>query len=322
MKRFVFIVHPLTPLQRKIMALRCRQWGSLSSGSYKYQEVATLCRFRWGTEIEGSVVSIPLLPEELLKDQQRSLELLHHAVCLARAESGSLDVVGLGALCSVVASRGSELQQRLDIPVTTGNAATAWCIYSHTIELYKEGRVAILGSGSPVGRVLTQMLHSQNIPLIVDTKRAGKKLGIPFGEACNIVPDASLVLGCGPTGPSLDPKFLAPNAVLIDVALPQTLNKSSDHKVYMGEAMSMPRSWHRGFWGPLYHLVSGYGWSTVLACLVEPLALVSSNRTSPYAQGARLHQEDILAFGAESSRLGFRAKRIEHAVAVRMGQTE
>ena len=73
----------------------------------------------------------------------------------------------------------------------------------------------------------------------------------------------------------------------------------------MGEAMSMPKSWRRGFWGPLYHLVSGYGWSTILACLVEPLVLVSFGIQQPFAIGRKLDVENIKEFGKLSTQIGF-----------------
>ncbi|MEC7986353.1 MAG: hypothetical protein VX278_14400 [Myxococcota bacterium] len=317
MKQFIFIVHPLTDQQRKAMALRCQRWSALTSGDYDYSDVGILCRFRLGRDIEGTVVSVPLLPEELLADQQRSLGLIQHAICVANASGQSIDVVGLGSLCSIIGGRGSALQSRLSIPVTTGNAATAWCMYKHTVDLYREGTVAILGSGSPVGRILTGMLHQKGIPIQVDTKRAAKKRNIPYDDISQIAPNASLILGCGPTGPVLDPSILKPNTVIVDVALPQTLTTKSSHTVYMGEAMSMPRQWKRGFWGPLYHMVSGYGWNTVLACLVEPLALVASGRKIPYAQGATLREEDVLAFGDMAEQLGFHPKRILHSQWIR-----
>ena len=47
----------------------------------------------------------------------------------------------------------------------------------------------------------------------------------------------------------------------------------------------MPKRWRRGFWGPIYHVGSGYGFSTVLACLLEPMAILLSGRSMAYAQG-------------------------------------
>ncbi len=69
----------------------------------------------------------------------------------------------------------------------------------------------------------------------------------------------------------------------------------------------MPSGWRRGFWGPIYHLISGYGWNTVLACLVEPLALVHAGREKPFAQGRSLKVEDVREFGRVALDMGFDA---------------
>ena len=312
MKRFLFLVHPLSNPHRTIMALRCRFWKSLVTEEYTQTEISTLCRFRWKDKIEGVVMSIPFLPDEMIDDQERALSLLHRAYRLALAEYGNIDAVGLGSLCSVVASRGVELQKMIPVPVTTGNAATAWCLYAHIQNRSVTEPIAVLGSLSPVGQVLCRLLNQNGYDLRVDKKRAAKKYGWSYGAAEEIVRGASLVVGCGPTGPVVDGSALEPNAEVIDVALPGSIRGSVHNKVYQGEGMSMPSSWKRGFWGPLYHMVSGYGWNTVLACLIEPLIVVSLNRKEGLALGSRIDPQAVLDFGSEADRLGFTPKLIIH----------
>ena len=72
--------------------------------------------------------------------------------------------------------------------------------------------------------------------------------------------------------------------------------------------MSMPNNWNRGFWGPIYHLVSGYGWSTVLACLLEPLMVLAQSDGQPLAQGRVIQPEAVLRFGQMATELGFCVK--------------
>ena len=294
------------------MALRCHFWTSLKSGEYGPSEISTLCRFRLGDEIEGVVMSIPLLPDELIDNQDRALSFLHRAYRLALAEYGRIDAVGLGSLCSVVASRGVELQKMIPVPVTTGNAATAWCMYVHIQNKKVSGPIVVLGALSPVGQVLCRLLHQEGYTLRVDKKRAAKKYGWAYGPPEEIVKGVSLVIGCGPTGPVMDGSALEANAEVIDVALPSSIRGTTHNMVYQGEGMSMPSSWKRGFWGPLYHLVSGYGWNTVLACLIEPLILVSLERKEGFALGAKIDPQAVLDFGAEATRLGFTPKLIVH----------
>ena len=63
-------------------------------------------------------MSIPLLPDEMIENQERALSLLQRAYRIGLAEYGNIDAVGLGSLCSVVASRGVELQKLIPVPVT------------------------------------------------------------------------------------------------------------------------------------------------------------------------------------------------------------
>lgn len=294
------------------MALRCRFWKSLITETYTESNISTLCRFRWKEDIEGVVMSIPLLPDEMIENQEHALSLLHRAYRIGLAEYGNIDAVGLGSLCSVIASRGVELQKLIPVPVTTGNAATAWCIYAHIQDRMVTDPICVLGSLSPVGQVLCRLLHQAGYQLRVDKKRAAKKYGWNYGTPEEVVRDASLIIGCGPTGPVLDGALLEPNAEVIDVALPGSIRGTVHNMVYQGEGMSMPVSWKRGFWGPLYHLVSGYGWNTVLACVIEPLIVVSLGRTEGLALGSRIDPQAVLDFGSESEQLGFKPKLIVH----------
>ena len=257
-------------------------------------------------------MSIPLLPDEMIENQEHTLSLLHQAYRIGLAKYGNIDAVGLGSLCSVVASRGVELQKLIPVPVTTGNAATAWCIYSHIQQKASSAPIAVLGSLSPVGQVLCRLLHDSGYQVCVDKKRAAKKYGWNHGEAEEAVRGASLVIGCGPTGPVLDGEKLEASAEVIDVAIPGSIEGVVHNMVYQGEGMSMPKSWSRGFWGPLYHLVSGYGWNTVLACLIEPLVVVSLDRKEGLALGSRIDPQSVLDFGLEAERLGFSPKLTVH----------
>ena len=105
MKRFIFIVHPLTAIQRTIMAFRCRLWRGLYTNVYTQKDIAVVSRFHWRNQVEGIVISIPMLPMELVEEQEKALAYMHYAYRLGLAQFGAIDAIGLGALCSVVASR-------------------------------------------------------------------------------------------------------------------------------------------------------------------------------------------------------------------------
>ena len=90
--------------------------------------------------VQGDVVAVPLTPQDLLVDQDRAVRLMHRAVKVAERTGPAVDVVGLGSLCAVVGGRGTALQERLNVPVTTGGAATVWTMFSNAIQVQSASR--------------------------------------------------------------------------------------------------------------------------------------------------------------------------------------
>ena len=131
--RFAFLVHPLMGWHRRFIGVRGAKLGLAAGyrdGSSAW-DIAPLCELELVGVAKGVMMAIPMTPDQLLGDQDRVLQRLFRAVEVAKT-LGPLDAVGLGALCAVVAGRGSALGAQLDIPVTTGAAATAWTLAENT----------------------------------------------------------------------------------------------------------------------------------------------------------------------------------------------
>lgn len=283
------------------------------------KDISHICSFELPSRngrssVIGDVVAIPLTPEDLLLDQERAVLLMHRAVKVAERSGPPVDVVGLGSLCAVVGRRGVELQERLSIPVTTGGAATAWTVYENALKANQNKEcMGILGSASPIGKTLVELLHREGIPLLVDSKKSRKKLqgAIEVQSSEDIARTSKWLIGCGPTGPSFSASILQSGTKVLDVALPHTFSpvepKRTDVETFFAERMTMPPTWKRGLWGRVYHMVSGYGYNTVLACLVEPAVMAATHRNRPFAQGRRIEPSDVLEFGRTSAELGFSA---------------
>ncbi len=281
------------------------------------RDISQICSFSLKAssshpEITGSVVGIPLTPEDLLEDQDRSVNRMHRAVQWAERDGVPVDVVGLGSLCAVVGSRGQALQERINVPVTTGGAATVWTLFSNAIQVNPHRQpMGVLGSNSPVGRSVIQMLDRIGVPLYLDSKRAAKELHnvVEILSSEEVATATPWVIGCGPTGPMLSESVLQKNATVLDVALPHTFSsvqpKRDDIRTIFAERMSMPDSWSRGLWGRAYHLVSGYGYQTVLACLIEPVVMAGLSRKEPFAQGRSISIDAVEDFGRGAGQLGF-----------------
>jgi len=318
--RFAFVVHALSPIHRRIIGLRRARPGLLlgfDDGADPWSGRGRLARYRLdldGEAIEGDILAISLDPEQMLTDQGRAVSRMERVVREWTGHRG-YKAVGLGSLCAVVGGRGTALAERLEVPVTTGAAATAWALWRNVAAVADArgivGPIAVVGSAGPVGRAVAALLASEGRLVRVDSKRGGRKLAV---EVCSSIEDtldgAPLVVGAGPTGASVEPEWVAPGAIVVDVAIPLTIKGRPPEGVTVmaGEAVSMPPELHNGGWGPLYQVFAGYGPWQLFACVIEPLVMVSEGRREPYALGRKLSPDTVRAFGEAAERLGFRAR--------------
>jgi predicted amino acid dehydrogenase len=307
--RFCFVVHALSRVHRGIMGVPSARMGLI--GQWRDgtgpDDVLPVCTFRLEGVAEGMVVGVPMVPEDLLVDQQRAVDRMVDAVALA----GNVSAVGLGSLCAVVGGRGDELASRLSVPVTNGGAATAWALLENVrrvLEVRGEQRVAVVGSRGPVGQAVVRCLVEDGVQVRVDHPRAAKGLDVEVVTGAEaVVAGCSVIVGAGPTGGTVPAGSLAPGCVIVDVAIPGTLvgRPHASVLVLAGEAVSFPANWKKGFWGGLYHVLSGYGPEQVFACLIEPLIMATTGRTEPFSIGRSLASADVEAFGVAARALGF-----------------
>jgi predicted amino acid dehydrogenase len=250
-------------------------------------DVAEYCRVGF-EDVEGVVVGVPLLPDELLADQGRALAWMERAVQVA----APVGHVGLGSVLAVVAGRGVALSEACGLPVTTGNAATAWAASTVTLRVANGRPVAVLGGRGAVGRAIADVLVADGLSVAVDPVDVGAY---------------EVVVGAHTTGGVLAPSALHPRATLIDVALPPTLSGPPPPgvQVLAGESIALPKGWRRNGWGYLFHLLAGYGLRGVYACLLEPLLAARTGRSGPFAQGRRVDVASVRALGTAAAEAGF-----------------
>jgi len=281
------------------------------------QDVTSICSFRLDStaqseEIIGEVVAVPMTPMDLLAEQETAVYRMHRAVKWAERDGVPVDVVGLGSLCAVVGGRGKALQERLSVPVTTGGAATVWTMFVNAVQANPHREpMGVIGCNSPVGKALVELLDAHHFPLMIDSKRLAKKCRdtVSFVDVNDIPKATKWLIGCGPTGPVMSEDVLQSGSTVLDVALPHSFAPSNpkrkDIRTIFAERMSMPSNWNRGLWGRVYHLVSGYGYQTVLACLIEPVVMAGMHRQEPFAQGRSISVENVQEFGRNAATLGF-----------------
>ncbi len=309
------MVHPLAPFHRRVVGVRQADLRAALGLSYASLEIGELCTFGVGDALVGHIVTVPRLPAQLLDDQQGAVDVMVEAV-------ESLDgvrAVGLGSLLAVVGGRGQTLAERVDVPVTTGAAATAWAAAGNAVAAARAlgvEDVAVLGVGGAVGEAVARLLQQAGLSVVAGGRgrgpeRRAEALGIPLLAPEEAVRGCRVVVGAATSGGGLSPSALQEGTLLLDVALPSTLSSGPlprGVRVLAGEAVELPDAWSRGFWGWLYHLISGYGPSQIFACLAEPLVMVAMGRDRPFAQGRSVLPEDLDDFAQAASSLGLKPR--------------
>ena len=311
MARFAFLVHPLTRLQSGVVGVRRLNWGMVFGASGKGAASGKLCDLWVDGLVHGEVVAVPWNPVELLSDQDGAVDAMVAAV----ENLEDVSAVGLGSLLAVVGSRGEALAERVSVPVTTGGAATAWAAIGNAEVVAKTrgcDKVSVLGFGGAVGRVVAEGLSAKGFEVIVGGKgrrleREAAKIGVELVTPEIAAGASQVVVGASTTGGILDADVLQEGAVLLDVALPPTLRKGRlprGARVLSGEAVTLPEGWKRGFWGTLYHWISGYGSDQIFACLAEPMVMSVMERTEPFSLGRRVSLGDVEEFADAVTCLG------------------
>ena len=313
--RFAFLVHPLTMNQRRFVGVRRMDWALYTRKHGRHFQAGRICSLEMKGVAMGEVVSVPWLPQELIGDQSGGVEAMASAV----EQLKDVQAVGLGSLLAVMGARGEALAERCEVPITTGAAATSWAAIENTLQVLErtgETEVAVLGFSGTVGEAVAEGLASAGVKVVVGGKgkalaRRAEGMGIGFSSIEEAVRGRRIVVGAGTTGGVLEPGFLQPHSVLLDVALPSTLRVGPRPKgliVLAAEAMNLPEGWRRGFWGQVYHLISGYGPSQIYACLAEPMVMAALGIETPFAQGRRLPISQVQAFGEAAKSLGLSAR--------------
>ncbi|MFT7521952.1 MAG: putative amino acid dehydrogenase [Kiritimatiellia bacterium] len=307
--RVAFLVHPLMPWQRRVLGVRHMRPELWRPGAAAGEMVSA--RIRCDTSqgpAEAIIISVPALPAQLLRDQPAALELQVEAA--NRAAELGCQMIGLGSALAVVAGRGQALAERCAMPVTTGNASTAWAAAAITLEVCGDEPVGVLGFKGTVGDAVAGALAEHRTVYVVATGRAARRaaqLGCRVVDLDELLAKCRVIVGASTTGPQLQPGRLQPGTVLVDLALPATLAKGERPAGVVelaGETLRWPGRVRGGAWGKLWLAFAGYGRGCVYACLAEPIAAARTDQV-PWSQGRRLEVSAVKQAGRTLRDLGF-----------------
>lgn len=134
-----------------------------------------------GKEIEGYFIACPLLPKQMLELKEEFV--LDKIIAAGHiAERLGAKILGLGGYTSIAGDKGYTIAKNLKIPVTSGNAFTAWSVFEaiyrvakiKNIDL-KKSILAVIGATGSIGSLCTRKL-SYYVPKITITARDRDKL--------------------------------------------------------------------------------------------------------------------------------------------------
>lgn len=318
--RFAFLIHPLVPMHRRILAARRQHLPGMLGHEAGVDLVGPGALVRMPTaagDVEGLIIGIPDLPAQIIGDQSRALALMLRAT--RSAEAHGAQVIGLANALGVVAGRGSELQRHTSLPVTSGQASTAWACTEITRAMLvrrgtPRGPVGVFGFTGTVGDAVATLLASEGVDVRVEAggpalARRADAVGVKPMERAELLATCDVLVGASTTGPVLSPALLRPNTALVDLALPPTLEPGPLPRGFVrvpGEALYVPARIRAGFWGRLWLLFAGYGSGRVYACFAEPAVIALTGERS-FSQGRRLDPARVRAVGLALRHLGFRA---------------
>ncbi len=348
--RFTFLVHPLSEWTLRVYGVRNlagdivkAPLGQMDKLAWRQDLIGSITEFprlrsKTGVVCSGRVVGIPTMPEIMLAEQSKTVDMMQCAI--EQLADGS-DLIGLGALCAIVGLRGQELARRIDTPVTTGNALTCWTACETTGRLFEimrqsprfRRRILIMGLPGTIAKAITETLARRGLPVEVFHTSYPKTLvrfldrleadtGQPI-KRWSVLEDAlrekGIVVGAGSIGKELADVDLRPGTAVVDVAQPLDTTPAQrareDLLVVEGELIALPRATGAGwmsFWSSLYNLIVGQDDRHVFACLAEPMVLCMEQTAVSFSLGRRLSAAQVEEIGAMATRHGFGVDDIIH----------
>jgi len=328
---FAFIIHPIDPkadVARKYPLLgRLLTEGQINFFSRFFppvyiSEITGVRSAATGREARGWFIACPFTPKTMLS---LPVETVYRKIvaCGHMAERLGARILGLGAYTSVVGDAGATIAQRLDIPVTNGDAYTVYMAVEAVREAARRmglemsaSVAAVVGATGVIGRVCAQILSREVPELILIGRRPealaevhalceGGRAQVRSGTDLSAIYAADLILTVtSATAAVIEPEHLKPGAVVCDVARPRDVSRRvaevrDDVLVIEGGMVEVPGPVNFGF-------DFGFPPGKAYACMAETMALALEGRYEDYSVGKHITLAQVEEIGAIAARHGFR----------------
>ena len=320
MDSFAFISHPIDPkrdIARKypLLARVVNDWIIYRVAPFwpavYLSEVEGIVSASTGKQVKGWLIACPLTPKHFLQLPEK--RVYRKIIETGRlAEKLGAKILGLGAYTSVVGDAGRTVAQRLDIPVTTGDAYTV-SIAVQAIERAAQemgiplvgATAAVVGATGAIGRACAAMLSRSVGELYLVARRqadlnalqeqlvtAGCRARLHSSTQMDVLREAQLILTVTSAMDTvIEPEDLQPGCVICDVAQPRDVSARvaamrDDVLVIDGGMVQVPGKVD-------FHFDFGYPPQKAYACMAETMALTLEGRFEDYTIGKEINLERV-----------------------------
>lgn len=329
--RFGFVVHPLTPLQQRLLGVRSADPRLILTGGSRRTPARKLAKLGlrdpFGGRVTGHLVAVPGLPDALLADQEAGVAAVGEAVALCHRLGA--DVVGLGAVAAMIGGQGKAVARQAPCPVSTGNGFTALAAVETIAQIRRLDRrrapIGLMGPPGPVANAILEGLSARGEPVeivapspprplvrFVDRLTARHHGHIRFVDEPTLGPGRILVAASS-TGGRLPLSGLPPGSVIVDVAAPQDVEhdvpRRRDVLILDGEYVRLPRPLIGGSWRRAYGWITGQS-RHIFACFAEPMLMALAGDTTVCSVGRTVPGARLDALADLASAHGFAVDRL------------
>ncbi|MDN5345484.1 MAG: hypothetical protein PWQ18_1598 [Clostridia bacterium] len=329
MHRFAFMIHPLgtSDLTRKFPVSRFLPPGLVERVTrylppLKASHITGVRSPHAATE--GWFVACPLTTRQMLSLPEEFV--IKRIIQTGRlAEKLGAEILGLGAMTSVVGDAGITVARNLNIAVTTGNSYTVATAIEATekaaammdIDL-KRAEVAIVGATGSIGAVCAKILarRCRYLTLIARNETKLQRLAGEIKDATGLQARITshsretlrradvIVTVTSAVDTIIEPEDLKPGAVVCDVARPRDVSRRvaevrDDVLVIDGGVVEVPGEAN-------FNLNFGYPSGLAYACMAETMILALEGKIENFTLGRELTVEQIDTINRLAAKHGFR----------------
>lgn len=333
MDTFAFIIHPIDP-KRDIS--RKFPWLGKIANDWMIEHLSPLfppvflsqvegaTSASTGKQIKGWLIACPLSPQHFwgLPEKRVYRKIIETG---RFAERLGAQILGLGALTSVVGDAGVTIAQTLQVPVTTGDSYTvatavqALMKAAELVEIQARNSVtAVVGATGAIGKICAELLSKEVAETILISRNQSEleelKISLINKGATSLLTtstemldlrQAQLILTVTSSiGAVIEPAFLAPGSVICDVARPRDVAAQvkavrEDVLVIDGGIVEVPGQVD-------FHFNFGLPSGKTYACMAETMALAFEGRFEDYTIGRELTTEKVQEITQIAQKHGFR----------------